>query len=50
MEREREKREAWDLVAWWESEGAREESERKRETEQWGEFRVMFRQQGTHLN
>lgn len=35
------------LVAFWESEGAREE---KREREQSGEFRVMFRQQGTHLN
>lgn len=45
---EKKKKEVWGSVAWWESEGAREE--RKKEREQWGEFSVMFRQQGTHLN
>lgn len=49
MERGGGKKEAGDLVAWWESEGVREE-EREKEREQWREFRVMFRQQGTHLN
>lgn len=50
MEREVKKKEVGDFVAWWESERAREEEKKKREGEQWGEFRVMFRQQGTHLN
>lgn len=33
-----------------EQERERRGEEREEERERWGEFRVMFRQQGTHLN